>query len=71
MGEFDDEAVTAPVDIGDEPTELAAIATVTVKVRATTLSDWPPEPPSPAPVARRHKKFYAAITASKLPPGIM
>ena len=71
MGDFEDEAATVPVDA--PTTELAlddtAVAVIsTIKTRAATRSDWPPEPPSPAPPpgARRHKKFYDAITASKL-----
>lgn len=70
MGDFEDEAATVPVEVDAptkeialEDTEVAAISTI--KVRARTCPGWLPATTNTG-TPRRHKKFYDAITASKL-----
>ena len=71
MGDFEDEAATVPVEVDASTKEIAledtAVAAIsTIKVRARTCPGWLPAATNTAEIPRRHKKFYDAITASKL-----
>jgi hypothetical protein len=59
MGDFEDEAATVPVE--PPTTEVARN-----NVRAQTRPGWMAAPKTTISMARRQKRFYDAITASKI-----